>query len=208
VEKEQKVLPSGYRQIAIDIVKDIVQGKYSKGQKLFGRSVLASYYQVSSETIRKAVFILKDVGILDTEKGSGIKVGSIEKAREFIDRYREAEKIRTARDDILQWAARQASETEDIIEKIQFVIHATERLKNIQPLTPYEITITENAAAIGKTANDLRFWQNTGATIIAIRRDDALILSPGPYATFKVNDIFYIIGTNEAYAASMKLLFG
>jgi K+/H+ antiporter YhaU regulatory subunit KhtT len=208
VEKEQKVLPSGYRQIAIDIAKDIVQGKYSKGQKLFGRSVLASYYQVSSETIRKAVFILKDVGIMDTEKGSGINVQSIEKAREFIDRYREAEKISSARDDILQWAARQASETEGIIEKIQFVIHATERLKNIQPLTPYEITITENSAAIGKTANDLRFWQNTGATIIAIRRDDVLIISPGPYATFKVNDVFYIVGTNEAYAASTKLLSG
>jgi K+/H+ antiporter YhaU regulatory subunit KhtT len=207
-DEEQKVIPSAYRQIAIDIVRDILLGKYPEGQKLFGRSVLASYYQVSSETIRKAVSILKDVGILDTEKGSGIEVKSIEKAREFIERYNEAEKISNARNEIVQWAERQTRETSAIIEKLQYIIHASERLKNIQPLTPYEIKITEDSIAIEKTANDLRFWQNTGATIIAIRRNGSLILSPGPYAAFRVGDVFYIIGSGEAYAASIKLLFG
>ncbi|MHB9292303.1 hypothetical protein Holit_01399 [Hollandina sp. SP2] len=208
MREEQKITAAAYQQIAIDIAQDIVKGKYVKGQKLFGRSVLASYYHVSSETIRKAVFILKDVGILDTEKGSGIEVRSMEKARDFIDRYNEVEKITAAKQEIMQWVERQAQETEELIEKIQFVIHTAERLKTIHPFTPYEITITEDSIAIGKTANELRFWQNTGATIIAIRRDGTMILSPGPYATFCKDDVFYIIGTDRSYAASHKLLFG
>ncbi|MDR1957238.1 MAG: GntR family transcriptional regulator [Treponema sp.] len=208
MREEQKVTASAYRKIAIDIAQDIVQGKYVEGQKLFGRSVLASYYQVSSETIRKAVFILKDVGILDTEKGSGIEVRSIEKAREFIDRYNEVEKITSAQQEIIQWAERQTQETEAIIEKIQFVVHTAERLKTINPFMPYEIKITGESTAIGKTASDLRFWQNTGATIIAIRRGETLMISPGPYATFKQDDVFYLIGTDRSYAASLKLLFG
>ncbi|MDR3342981.1 MAG: GntR family transcriptional regulator [Treponema sp.] len=202
----QKITTSVYRQIAIDIAQDIAQGKYTTGQKLFGRSVLASYYQVSSETIRKAVFILKDVGIVDTEKGSGIEVKSVEKAREFIDRHNEVENVITVRNEIMHWAERQAQETDYIIEKIQFVIHTTERFKNSNPFTPYEIKITEDSPAIGKTANELHFWQNTGATIIAIRRGEALIISPGPYATFNKDDIFYLIGNDQAYAASIQLL--
>ena len=33
---------------------------------------------------------------------------------------------------------------------------------------------------IDKTISETKFWQNTGATIIGIRRDDKLMLSPGP----------------------------
>jgi K+/H+ antiporter YhaU regulatory subunit KhtT len=205
---EQKDATCAYRQIATDIAQDIVKGKYVRGQKLFGRSVLASYYHVSSETIRKAVFILKDMGILDTEKGSGIEVLSLEKAQEFIDRYNEVEKISSAKQEIMHWAERQAQETGELIEKIQFVIHTAERLKTIHPFTPYEITITADSIVLGKTADELQFWQNTGATIIAIRRSGTVILSPGPYATFHKDDIFYIIGTDRSYVASLKLLFG
>jgi K+/H+ antiporter YhaU regulatory subunit KhtT len=204
----QTVIPLAYRQIAIDIAKDIAQGKYKEGQKLFGRSVLASYYQVSSETIRKAVYILKDVGILDIEKGSGIEVQSIEKAQEFIDRYNEIEKVTHAKQDIIKWAERQAVETQSIIEKIEFVIHTSERFKQNNPFTPFEIEILENAPVIGKTASEVQFWQHTGATIIAIRRGKSLILSPGPYATFNKGDMFYIIGTDQSYAAAMRLIFG
>ncbi|WP_369074759.1 cation:proton antiporter regulatory subunit, partial [Klebsiella pneumoniae] len=34
---------------------------------------------------------------------------------------------------------------------------------------------------MGKTAAETKFWQNTGATIVAIKRGDELIISPGPY---------------------------
>ncbi|MDR2397274.1 MAG: GntR family transcriptional regulator [Spirochaetaceae bacterium] len=208
MREEQKGTTSAYQQIALDIAQDIVQGKYVQGQKLFGRSVLASYYHVSSETIRKAVFILKDLGILDTEQGSGIEVLSLEKARDFIDRYTEVEKITAAKQEIMRWATRQAEETEALMDKIRVVIYTAERLKTLHPFTPYAITVTEDSAALGKTIQDLRFWQNTGATIIAIRRGGAMLLSPGPLATFCKDDVVYIIGTDRSYTASLKLVCG
>lgn len=207
MDKEQKITTSIYRKIAIDIAEDIVTGKYVEGQKLFGRSVLASQYKVSPETIRKAVYILKDVGILDIEKGRGINVISVHKAREYIERYNEVKNITVIKSEITQWAQKQMKETADVISKIQFIVDTAERFKNTSPLTPFEIKITGEAVVIGKSADELRFWHNTGGTIIAIKRGENLIVSPGPYATFQQDDIFYMIGNDQSYAAAKKLLF-
>ena len=208
MSREPKVASAAYRQIAIDIARDIAGGKYIKGQKLFGRSVLASQYKVSPETIRKAVYLLKEVGILDTEKGSGIEIKSVAEAKVFADRFSEIKNVNQTKNEILQWAQHQAKEAAEIIGKVQFIIDTSEKMKSISLLSPYEIKITEGSAAIGKTADELHFWHNTGGTIIAIRRGDELIISPGPYATFLENDYFYVVGNELAYAASIKLLFG
>ena len=40
----------------------------------------------------------------------------------------------------------------------------------------------------------MNFWHNTSATIIAIKRNNELFRSPGPYAEFKQGDIVYYVG--------------
>lgn len=208
MSKVQKITSSAYRKIALGIATDVVNGKYVEGQKLFGRSILASHYKVSPETIRKAVYLLKDVGVLDTEKGSGIEVKSVAKARMFLEHYNELENIAVMNTEVRQWAQKQIKETAEIIKKVQFIVDATERLKNVNYLTPYEIRITGNAAVIGKTIKEICFWHNTGGTVIAIKRSEDMIISPGSYATFCEGDVFYIVGDGQAYSAAMKLIYG
>ena len=111
---EQKTSAPAYRKIAVEIARDISKGKYSENQRLSGRTVLASQYKVSPETIRKAVHILKDIGILDTERGSGIRIVSLEKAKEFIARHSEIEKIISAQREIIQWSQRQEKELAEL----------------------------------------------------------------------------------------------
>lgn len=208
MDRERRVATSTYRKIAIDIAESIANGKYAEGQRLYGRSVLASQYKVSPETIRKAVYILKDVGILDTEKGSGVEVISVRKASEFVARCTEVENITSIKNEITQWAQRQTKETAAILDKIQFIANAAERFRSASPLTPYELKIAASSPVIGKSADELRFWHNTGGTIIAIQRGEELILSPGPYATFQEEDVFFMIGNDQSYAAAQNLLNG
>ena len=208
MENENKITSSVYRWIAIDIAQNIINGKYVEGQRLFGRSVLASQYKVSPETIRKAVHILDDLGVLKAEKGSGIRVVSTDKAREFAERYNQIESMTATKQEILKWAQRQAKETAGVIDKIQFIVDTAERLKNVSPLVPFELAITHDSTAIGKTVNDLQFWHNTGATIIAIKRGEMLIVSPGPYAEFCEGDRFYIVGNETTFSAAKSLLYG
>lgn len=204
---KDKVVISLYRQIAIDIAENVVRGKYAPGQKLFGRSVLASHYKVSPETIRKAIFLLKDVGIVETERGSGTEVVSKEKAEAFIKRNSSVNNLKSVKKEIETWAKEQAEQAAGILHKIRYVINETERINNISPLNPFQVLITPDCKVIGQTVNDLCFWHITGGTIVAIRRGDSLIVSPGPYATFCEDDTFFIVGDHDVYHTVMKLLF-
>ncbi|MDF2533128.1 MAG: transcriptional regulator, GntR family, partial [Clostridia bacterium] len=49
-----------YKKIAIDIANKIVKGDIKEKDKISGRSVLASMYNVSPETIRRAVALLHE----------------------------------------------------------------------------------------------------------------------------------------------------
>jgi len=196
-----------YRQIAIDIARSIAAGKYGNGQKLFGRSVLASHYRVSPETIRKAVFLLKDVGILATEKGSGIEVVSSDKAREFIERYNEMESISSIHNEIVHSLQAQAEQTTKILQKVQYIVSAADRLNTVSPLNPYRIKVTADCKLLGKALGEVQFWHHTGGTVIAIQRKDEMIISPGPYAIFLEDDVFFIVGDSTSYSAIIKMLF-
>lgn len=206
VPDKKKISQPAYRIIAMDIAKEIVAGKYAEGQKLFGRSVLASHYQVSPETVRKAVSILKDVGVVETEKGSGIEIISTAKAKEFLNHYNELDSILSMKKDIVSWANRQAKESFDMVEKINHLVSSTVRIKMESPLKPYAFKILPDSNVIGKTVDELRFWHNTGATIIAIERGEELIISPGPYATFRAGDIFFFIGADHSYASVQRVI--
>ena len=65
---------------------------------------------------------------------------------------------------------------------------------------PFELPIREGDALTGKNLADVNFWHNTGATIIAIRRNGGLMLSPGPYAEFLPGDVFLLVCDAESFA--------
>ena len=72
-----------YQKIALDIANKIYTGEIQEDSVLFGRSVLAGKYNVSPETIRRAVKILEDIGVVKSIKGKGVIVLSPDKASSF-----------------------------------------------------------------------------------------------------------------------------
>ncbi|MFD1774888.1 GntR family transcriptional regulator [Paenibacillus rhizophilus] len=60
---------TGYKSIALDIAGRIVSGEFPVNSKISGRSILAGKYQVSPETIRKAIGLLKEENIVSVSQG-------------------------------------------------------------------------------------------------------------------------------------------
>lgn len=58
------------------------------------------------------------------------------------------------------------------------IMHYSDRLKNITPYNPVEITIPLNSLIIEKSLKELAFRQTTGALIIAIRRQTQVYVAP------------------------------
>ena len=82
----QENLPR-YVKIAHDICSKILSGEFKEGDIIKGRSLLASTYNVSPETIRKAITILANEGIVEVKQGVGIFVDSVIKAKQYADKW-------------------------------------------------------------------------------------------------------------------------
>lgn len=195
-----------YQKIAIDIANRIVAGDFSIGDKLYGRSSLASHYNVSPETIRRAMILLNDMDIVEVTKGSGIIVKSVDNCLKFIGKFKDIDSMNFLKKEMLDLL-----DEKNILEKkiegvLNELIDYSNRFTSTNSFIPFEFKIYKGFDIIGKTISECRFWQNTFATIIGIRRRGKLILSPGPYAVFEEDDVFIAIGDEASYYRIKKFI--
>ena len=193
----QAVVPSQYLQIALDLATRIAQGELTEGSRIYGRSVLASEYGVSPETIRKALRLLADMKVVDVKPQSGAVVLSADSARRYIENFSEDADIHSLR---LQLKALLA-ESAEVNRRMADTFAAAG-----QPLPNYEVPVPKDSPLIGKSIGELKFWQSTGGTIVAIRRGQTVILSPGPYAELYSGDVIILVGSPSAAEAAHRLV--
>lgn len=202
----QRIDNPRYMNIALDIAGRICKGEYKEGDRIFGRSVLASEYNVSPETIRRAINLLEDMQVVIANQGSGINVSSLSNAYSFVRKFQNKDTIRSLKNEIRALISQKNDVENSIKKKIDMIVDYSDRLKNSNVFTPLEIEIDDHSHLIGRTISETKFWQNTGATIIAIKRNDALVLSPGPYGGFEKGDVIFVIGGEDVIERIEKFM--
>lgn len=195
-----------YRKIALDVASRIHSGELKEGERIHGRSTLAGEYNVSPETIRRAMNLLEDMGVITINRGSGIYIKSKENSQNFIQRFQSKETIGSLKTQIKDLMQQKQKIENQINEVINEIIDYSDRLRNINKIDPFEVNVPEGSHIIGRTISETKFWQNTGGTIIGIRRGGYLVLSPGPYAEFMEGDTLLIIGDSGALDRVKKFL--
>ena len=186
-----------YQQIATDIAYKIVNGIYQEGQKIYARSAIGSQYSVSSETARRAMCILADWDVVTIEKNSGVLIKSMDNAKNFLQQQEKTRSIHNLKRNILDSVKRQQQEIEVLYDYLTEMIDQIERYRSTNPFIPYEMVVTEETPYLDRTVGEVDFWQETFATVIAIRRNGVLMMSPGPKAVFRKNDIIYYTGDED-----------
>lgn len=195
-----------YQLIACDVAAKIAAGTYPEGTRLYARSALASQYGVSSETARRAICVLTDLGIVESTKGSGITVISAEKAVAFVRQYHQADSMAELRNALRDGVARYQEDLKNIFEILEQLKNKAARYYSTNPFVPYQLRLTDRCPQLGKSLQELNFWHNTLATVIAIGRGEKVILSPGPYESLCPGDILYYIGNPECVERVARLL--
>ena len=202
-----KIISPVYKKIALDIATRIVEGEYQVGDKVYARSGLATQYAVSPETARRAVSVLVDLGVVESNKGSGVQITSYEAAVKFLSRFEESQTLGSLKKEIEQLTYQEIKIAENIQLKIRELVDKTERFTASNPFTPFGVEIKLDMKFLEKSASEINFWHNTSATIIAIKRGEDLLISPGPYTTFLHKDIVYCIGDENAYSRVTTFLY-
>lgn len=186
-----------YRKIAIDIAGKIKEGVYKEGEVLNGRSALSAIYNVSPETIRRSAMLLEDMKILRSIKGKGYVIESVENAQVFINRNTSIGNVNKQKYLISNLLKEKKAINEKLSIAIDELIDYAAKFKESNEIIPLEFNIPDDCKYIGKSIAEINFWQNTGGTVIGVKRDGKLILSPGPYLLISKSDILLVIGEHE-----------
>ncbi|MBM6837192.1 GntR family transcriptional regulator [Clostridium saudiense] len=194
---KNKISTPRYQQIAIEIAARIASEEYRVGDKIYARSNIAGQYGVSPETARRAISVLCDLNIVSSEKGSGVTIKSHKNAVNFIKQYSKRQTIDTIKENILDSIERQQKEMDTLSRHLSDLIAASEHFRSMNPFMPFAVRINSKCIYLNKTISEIQFWQNTGATILAIQRNDTIIKSPGPYASLLENDILYFLTQDD-----------
>lgn len=188
---------SMYHSIALDLAQRIINEEFPVGAKISGRTLLAGNYNVSSETIRKAVALLKDSNVVAVAQGKEVVVLSVEQALRFIEHHKNVESVYSLKQE-LELLLERKHEIDIRLEEIfTNIIGYSDRLRNLTPYNPIEIKVPEHSRVLGKTIADVKLWQRTGATLVAIRRGTEIIVSPGPLADIQANDRLVVVGNAD-----------
>lgn len=196
-----------YLQIATDVAYKIIDKTYHEGEKIYARSGIGSQYSVSSETARRAVCVLADWDIVEVEKNSGVIIKSTDNARNFLAQQQQSQSIRDIKRNILECVERQQQESKQLYTHLSELVEKIECFRSTNPFVPFELSITSDSPFINKTVAETNFWQATFATVIAIRRNGSLIMSPGPSATFRLDDILYFTGDDNCQDRVQKFMY-
>lgn len=204
---KQTVVPSQYLQIALDLARRIAKGELPEGQRVYGRSVMASEYNVSPETIRRALRLLSDMKVVEVKPQSGVVVLSADSARRYIENFEESADVRALRQQLKDLLAEYADLSRRLSDTVTALVKSRDTFAaSGEPLPNYEVPVPKDSPLIGRSIGELKFWQSTGGTIVAIRRGQTVILSPGPYAELYGGDIIVLVGTPAAAEAAHHLV--
>lgn len=205
----QRTVPSQYLQIAVDVATRVANGDLEEGCRLFGRSMMASEYSVSPETIRRALRLLADMKVIDVKPQSGAVVLSRDNAKRYIENFGESADSRALRRQMHEILEEYSDLNHRLADVSAALIQSRETFASAaEPLPNYEVSIPPDSPLIGKSIGTLKFWQSTGGTIVAIRRRQKVILSPGPYAELYDGDVIVLVGPPAAAEAARKFVAG
>jgi K+/H+ antiporter YhaU regulatory subunit KhtT len=196
---------SRYEQIALDIASRILKDEYKVGEKIFGRSTLAGRYKVSPETIRRAVALLEDAGVVETAAGMGVIIKSKKAAESYFHQFRGQQALAELQDK-LRALFEEKRRLDDEIETTMrhMVNYLWGMLNNLQYLE--KIEIPENSWLVGQSLASSRLRTETGATVVAIDRDGKEYYSPSSDMVFRAGDQLQVVGTVEAKALVRRMV--
>jgi len=203
VELQQK--EARYQSIANEIAKRIVSHQLEEGDKLRGRSMLASEFNVSSETVRKAMRLLANLGVVEVKPRSGIFVVSRRAAEMYVEQYRrQSETYRLFRDTIE--LLEESERTQRLLQR--HIKRLLETSKNeVFPFDFFTFRLEPTDRHLGSNLKEIQFWNETAGLVLAIEMDGQLYQAPNPKMPLEAGQVLYILGGNEVFQ-NTRALFG
>ena len=199
------VVPSQYLQIALDLATRIAGGELAEGSRIYGRSMMAC--STASPGNRRVSSAVADRKVVEVKPQSGAVVLSADSARRYIENFRENADTHVLRGQLKDLLEQYDALNHQVIEVASALVKSQNTFASASgPFPNYEVAVPSDSPLIGKSIAELKFWQSTGGTIVALRRGQTVILSPGPYAELYGGNVIILVGSPNAAEAAHRLV--
>jgi K+/H+ antiporter YhaU regulatory subunit KhtT len=193
-----------YINIAVDIATRIARGEYREGQRIFGRSSLAGRYNVSPETIRRALAILEERQIVELLPGIGVTVCSKPNAEGYLAEYGQRQILSDIQHRLHQYLDERSRLDNEIVrltdELLDYTFKMATRLQRIQ-----ELRVEADSPMVGKSLGDVQFRTRTGGTVLSVQRHTKEIVAPEADTIIQAGDVLTVIAPPEAIEQTQGL---
>lgn len=195
-----------YLSIAYQIAKRIVSGELSEGRRLSGRTLLSSEYQVSSETIRKAIKVLETYGVVESIERSGIVIISKKAAETYMSRYVAQKEDR-----------RLIKDTEEALKELSLAEskaqHLTRKLISVTrtgffPFDFFTFDIMAQHPHVGQTLQEMDLKRHTGALVIGYEKNGLFYQNPEATLLIEADMTLYLLGDLTVQKKTEEYLHG
>lgn len=194
-----------YQEIALELAHAIAMGEYREGEKLHGRSTLAGRFNVSPETIRRAIAILQNAGVVVVSQGVGITVTSKAMAERFLRSFDQKGEIQVFLEELKVLMDQRRDIDTRIDSHLSKVLTYADRLMS-RWLDVGEIKIEQGSSAISKTLRELKIRERTGTTIVAVVREGCEQFAPAANFVLQMDDVLLVVGSSEGQQKLEQLL--
>jgi len=185
-----------YQEIANEIAHSIVMGEYHEGDKVHGRSTLAGRFNVSPETIRRAIAILQSVGVVEAKQGIGVIVKSKFNAEKFLRSFNQKNEVQNFLEDLKSLMDKRKEIDKQIDLLLNKVSNYTDRFisrwNDVE-----EIEVYDESGAVGRSLRELKIREKTGSTIVCVVRNGFEHFSPEADFILMKGDILLVVNSGE-----------
>lgn len=195
-----------YLAIAYQIAKRIHSGQLLEGHRLSGRTLLSSEYQVSSETIRKAVKVLETYGVVESKERSGILVLSQAAAQAYMNRYvsqKEDRRLMKETEEALKELSLAESKAQHLARKLISVTRT-----GFFPFDFFTFDVKAHQPHLGETLQQLDLKRQTGALVIGYEKNGLFYQNPAATLLIEADMTLYLLGDLTVQKKTEEYLHG
>lgn len=201
----QKMEQSRYQEIALDIAHSIVMSEYREGEKIHGRSTLAGRFNVSPETIRRAIAILQNAGVVMVNQGIGITVTSKSQAEKFLRAFDQKTEVHVFLEELKEYMDKRRDLDAKIEGHLNKILLYTDRMMS-RWMDVAEVEVGMDSEAAGKTLTQLKIRERTGLTVVAVVRNGIEQFSPSAGFIIEIGDVLLVVGSEQGREKLQEIL--
>lgn len=196
---------SRYQEIALDIAHSIVMSEYREGERIHGRSTLAGRFNVSPETIRRAIAILQNAGVVMVNQGVGITVTSKTQAEKFLRAFNQKTEVHVLLGELKEFMDKRRQLDLQIDGRLNKILLYTDRMMS-RWMDVAEVEVGQDSVVTGKTLTQLKIRERTGLTVVAVVRNGIEQFSPSAGFIIEGGDILLVVGPEQGKEKLQELL--